>query len=138
MSDDLLAALGVVVVEVPDLPDESCWVNSQRVALIRSGLDDETREWVLDWVVQRACREAVAAAVEPQARTHHEANEEPGGLAFDIATAAEKASVSPNVIRCAIAAGDLLTSSPKVNGKPISKLLIPADELKRWLRSRPA
>jgi hypothetical protein len=138
MSAGLLAALGVVVVEVPDLPDEGCWVDSQRVALIRSGLDDETREWILDWMVQRACREAVAAGVEPQGRTHHEANGARGGLAFDVAAAAAMASLPPNVIRCAIAAGDLATSSPKVNGKAISKPLIPADELDRWLHNRTA
>ena len=40
----LLEAFGVRVVEVDDLPDTACMVRSQRIVLIRAGLDPETRD----------------------------------------------------------------------------------------------
>ena len=54
--DDLLTALGVTVVEVEGLPSQGCWVKSQRVVLVRAGLDDEARDDVLDFAMQVACR----------------------------------------------------------------------------------
>ena len=40
----MLAMLGWTVVEVPDLHDRSCAVTSQRVVLLRAGVDDEGRQ----------------------------------------------------------------------------------------------
>ncbi len=59
-------------------------------------------------------------------------------LAYDVAAAAETVGVSADLIRRAIRAGDIKTTSPKVNGKAISKPLIPAEELDRWLHNRTA
>ena len=53
---DVLAALGVKVVEVDELPDAVCWVRSQRVGLLRTGLSDAGREAAVDWLTQVACR----------------------------------------------------------------------------------
>jgi hypothetical protein len=53
-------------------------------------------------------------------------------ITYDVTSAAAATGVSTDVIRRAIRAGDLATRSPKVNGRQISKPLIPADELRRW------
>ena len=57
MEQAVLRALGVVVVEVDDMHDGVCWVASQRVALVRSGLSDSARDAALDWITQMACQE---------------------------------------------------------------------------------
>lgn len=57
-------------------------------------------------------------------------------VAYTIADAARATSVSVDVIRRAIHAGDLVTTSPRVDGRPIAKTLIPADELTRWALDR--
>lgn len=51
---ELVEALGVTVVEVPGLKDTVCLVRDQWVALIRPGLDDQTRDWAADWLFQEA------------------------------------------------------------------------------------
>lgn len=53
-------------------------------------------------------------------------------ITYNVADAATATGVSPDVIRRAIRAGDLATTSPKVDGRQISKPLIPAAELRRW------
>lgn len=50
----LLEAFGVQVVEVDRLQTAVCWVEDERTALIRRGLDDQTRAWVVDWLLPRA------------------------------------------------------------------------------------
>ncbi len=52
--EKLLRALGVYVVEVPAMPDEGCWVGTQRVALVRAGLSPTVRREVLDEMLQHA------------------------------------------------------------------------------------
>ncbi|GEM_PF-1452884 len=59
-------------------------------------------------------------------------------ITYDIASAAEATGVSIDVIRRAIRAGDLATTSPRINGRKISKPLIPAAELERWALDRDA
>lgn len=61
----VLAALQVKVAEVDGLPDPGCWVRSQRVLLIRAGLDDEQREEVLDEAMLAACEPAPTARRRP-------------------------------------------------------------------------
>lgn len=51
---ELLAVLGIRVVEVPDLRDIVCFVPTQRVALLRAGIDDAEREAVGDWLLTEA------------------------------------------------------------------------------------
>lgn len=53
-------------------------------------------------------------------------------ITYDVASASEATGVSPDVIRRAIRAGDLAATSPRVDGRAISKPLIPAAELERW------
>lgn len=57
MVSGVLEALGVVVVEVDGLSDAVCWVRSQRVGLLRSGLSDDSRDAAVDWLTQKACQE---------------------------------------------------------------------------------
>lgn len=58
-------------------------------------------------------------------------------IAYDVASAATATGVSQDVIRRAIPAGDIAATSPRVDGRQISKLLIPADELRRWALDEP-
>ncbi len=53
--DELLDALGVQVVDVPDLSLRGAWVRPVRVLLVRSGLNDEDRAEVIDWGLLQAC-----------------------------------------------------------------------------------
>lgn len=53
-------------------------------------------------------------------------------ITFNAAEAAEATGVSVDVIRRAVRAGDIATVTPLLNGKPMSKWLIPAAELARW------
>ena len=56
--DQVLDALGVIVVEVPGLRAEVAYVRDQGVGLIRAGLDDERHAGALDWLVTACCRES--------------------------------------------------------------------------------
>lgn len=56
-------------------------------------------------------------------------------LAYTIRRAAEATGLSPSTIRRACDAGDIATTSPLIDGKPVRGRLIPAAELERWLRS---
>jgi len=55
--------------------------------------------------------------------------------AFSVETAALASGVSEDIIRRAIRAGDLQISNPKVNGKPITKNLIPRADLEAWIEA---
>ncbi len=54
-------------------------------------------------------------------------------LAYTREEAAQAVGVSVDTIKRAIAAGDLRTVSPAVKGRPVSRVLITAAELGRWL-----
>jgi hypothetical protein len=58
-------------------------------------------------------------------------------IAYTRQQAAELCGLSPDSIKKAIAAGDLATLTPKVNGTKIGRDLIEHDELMRWLRDEP-
>lgn len=62
----------------------------------------------------------------------------PVKLAYTVPEAAEATGISADLIGKAIRAGDLATASPTVAGRVISKHVIPADELQRWLMGRVA
>lgn len=47
-------ALGLTIVEVPNLKDCVSLVRDQRVVLVRAGLDAETLDWAWDWLLERA------------------------------------------------------------------------------------
>ena len=49
----VVEALGVRVVEVPELRDEVALVRDQGVALIRAGLDADALAWAADWLLPR-------------------------------------------------------------------------------------
>jgi len=53
-------------------------------------------------------------------------------ITYEVADAARAVGVSPDLIRRAIRAGDLATTSPRIDGRQIAKTLIPVDELRRW------
>lgn len=59
-------------------------------------------------------------------------------ITYSIPDAARATSVSVDTIRRAIRAGDLATTSPRVDGRHIATNLIPADELTRWALDRTA
>lgn len=50
--------------------------------------------------------------------------------------AAQACGLSEDTIRRAINSGDLETMSPEIDGRPISKVLIHASELERWLANK--
>lgn len=52
----IIEALGVKIIEVPDLPSKVALVRNQGVALIRADLDPASLEWVADWLLQQAAR----------------------------------------------------------------------------------
>lgn len=54
-------------------------------------------------------------------------------LAYSYTDAARVAGYSIDVIKRAIAAGDLVAVCPSIGGRRITKPVIPAEELKRWL-----
>ncbi len=56
-------------------------------------------------------------------------------LSFTIAEAAQSTGYSIDVIRRAVRAGDLAAVAPKVNGRNLSRPVIVATELERWLNS---
>lgn len=51
---NFLRALGLTVVEVPDLPAKATLVRDQRVFLVRKGLDPGDRGWVAAWMLEQA------------------------------------------------------------------------------------
>lgn len=53
--------------------------------------------------------------------------------AFSYETAALATGYSQDVIRRAVRAGDIAVSRPKVDGKAVSKPVIPRDELAAWI-----
>lgn len=57
-----LAGLGVVVVEVPSLDVEVCYVEDRRVGLIREGLPGAARRRAMDWLLEAAEREFLSAS----------------------------------------------------------------------------
>ena len=54
-------------------------------------------------------------------------------VSYNYAEAAAASGYSIDIIRRAVRAGDLATVAPKVNGKPLSRPVILAAELARWL-----
>lgn len=54
-------------------------------------------------------------------------------VSYSLTEAAAAVGVSKDIIQRAVRAGDLLVRYPRVDGKPISKPLVPADELQRWV-----
>lgn len=50
---EFLGALGLTVVEVPNLPSKAALGPDQRVFLVRQGLDDVDLEWIDDWILTR-------------------------------------------------------------------------------------
>jgi len=56
----LLSALGIIVVEVPGLDVEVCYVKDRRVGLIRAGLSDDAVRRAQDWLLQATWEELAA------------------------------------------------------------------------------
>ncbi|MFV0634618.1 hypothetical protein [Demequina sp.] len=56
---------------------------------------------------------------------------------YILKSASEASGLSVELIRRAVRAGDLRVSNPRVAGRPISKFVIDADELRRWLLDQP-
>ena len=56
-------------------------------------------------------------------------------VSFNLQEAADSTGYSVDVLRRAIRAGDLATSAPRVNGRTITRRVIKADELERWIES---
>lgn len=56
-------------------------------------------------------------------------------VSYTLEAAASASGYSIDVIRRAVRAGDLATARPKVNGKPVGRPVVLADELQRWVRS---
>lgn len=54
-------------------------------------------------------------------------------LAYSYTDAAQATGYSIDIIKKAVAKGDLVPVRPSIDGKQITKPVIPADELKRWL-----
>lgn len=54
-------------------------------------------------------------------------------LSFDYDGAAAATGLSTDVLRRAVRAGDLTVVYPLVDGRPIAKPVITADEIRRWL-----
>lgn len=50
----LIRAMGVTVVPVEALPDAACYVESQRVVLVRPDLDRAQQEELYDWLIHQA------------------------------------------------------------------------------------
>lgn len=59
--EQLLETVGVTVVEVPGLRDSVCYVEDQRVGLIRKNLPTPLRAAALEWLFQEACVPASAS-----------------------------------------------------------------------------
>lgn len=56
MDKALLTMLGVIVVEVPGLDVEACYVEDRRVALIRPDLPEPVRRRAFDWLLAQTDR----------------------------------------------------------------------------------
>lgn len=54
----LLSALGVTVVEVPDLDVEVCYISDRHVGLIRAGLPEAALRRAYDWLLRVASEAA--------------------------------------------------------------------------------
>ncbi|TGY75719.1 hypothetical protein [Cellulomonas shaoxiangyii] len=52
VEEQLLAILGIIVVEVPGLDVEVCYVSDRRVALIRAGLPERALRRCHDWLLE--------------------------------------------------------------------------------------
>lgn len=50
----LIRAMGVTIVPVETLTDAACYVESQRVILVRPDLDQAQQDAVCDWLLPRA------------------------------------------------------------------------------------
>lgn len=60
---DVLHALGVTVVELPNLPGDVFYVDECHVALVRADLHPCVRDAALDWVLSQAFVPAPGSAV---------------------------------------------------------------------------
>lgn len=58
-------------------------------------------------------------------------------IAFSRKEAAEAVGLSVDTLRRAIAAGDLHTYRPRIDGREVNKELILATELERWITNAP-
>lgn len=58
-------------------------------------------------------------------------------VSYSLQGAAEASGISLDVIRKAMRAGDLPVHYPRVNGKPIARPLVRADDLDRWVQDGP-
>ncbi|QOR47608.1 helix-turn-helix domain-containing protein [Trueperella pecoris] len=54
-------------------------------------------------------------------------------LSYSLKEAAEATGLSEDVVRRAVRAGELPTLHPTVDGRKITKILIPATALREWL-----